>query len=134
MAWFRKSAGVVDSNNYLFARSHYGGEGHIRGSDVMRVWSERVGARQPQLLRSTKLRKHIATVSQIVNLKENELDILAKFMGHDINIHREFYRLPEETLEVARVSKLLLALENEGDLAGKTLEDIVITPEDGKTS
>ena len=44
---------------------------------------------------STKLRKYVATVSQILNLEENELETMERFMGHDINIHPAFYRLPE---------------------------------------
>ena len=47
-------------------------------------------------------------------------------MGHDIRVHREFYRLPEETLQVAKVSKLLLAMER-GELAslqGRNLDDV----------
>ena len=44
-----------------------------------------VGQKQPELLRSTGLRKQIATVSQTVNLRDNELDILAKFTGHNIS-------------------------------------------------
>ena len=32
----------------------------------------------------------------MLNLKENELDLLAKFMGNDIRIHREFYCLPSD--------------------------------------
>ncbi|XP_064647457.1 uncharacterized protein LOC135500139 [Lineus longissimus] len=54
------------------------------------------------------------------------MDIVAKFLGHDIRIHREFYRLPDETLQVAKVSKLLLAMENGTFLKckGKNLEDI----------
>ena len=64
------------------------------------------------MLRSTKLRKQIATLSQVLNLKENGLDILANFLGHDIRIHQEFNRLPERTLEIAKVSKLLFSLEN----------------------
>lgn len=60
---------------------------------------------------------------------------LAKFLGHDIRIHREYYRLPEETLQVAKVAKLLLAMEQGtiGSLAGKTLDDIVIDPNEGLT-
>ncbi len=85
---------------------------HIRGTDVMRMFASQCGAEQPERLRSTKLRKHIATMTQLFNLNENELDILANFLGHDIRVHREFYRLPEETIQVAKVSKLLLLMES----------------------
>ncbi|XP_055955291.1 uncharacterized protein LOC130012119 [Patella vulgata] len=107
-------------------------EGHIRGSDTLRDFSTSCGAKYPDLLKSTKLRKQIATLSQILNLKENELDILANFLGHDIRVHREFYRLPDETLQTARVSKLLIAMEsgNFSTHQGKSLEEIVVNPEE----
>lgn len=86
------------------------------------------GATQPSLLRSTRLRKHIATIAQICNLKENELDILARFLGHDITTHRTFYRLQEHSIQIAKVSKLLLAMESGGKGLefGQTLDDIEI--------
>jgi len=130
----RDSCGVSEANKFVFARAHYGSECHIRGSDCLRNFSESCGAKFPTLLRSTKLRKQIATLSQIMNLKDHELDILANFLGHDIRVHREFYRLPEETLEVAKVSKLLLLMEK-GDLSemkGKTLDEIQVDISEGK--
>ena len=58
---------------------------------------------------------------------------LAKFMGHDIRVHREFYQLLEETLQVAKVSKLLLASEQgRSDLQGKTLDDIDVSVDEGE--
>ena len=64
-------------------------------------------------------------------MKENELDQLAGFLGHDIRIHREFYRLPESTLELAKVSKILIAMEKGRlpELQGKGLDDIIINPQ-----
>ena len=50
-------------------------------------------------------------MAQVMNLQDNELDVLAKFLGHDVRIHRYFYRLPDATMQMAKVSKLLLALE-----------------------
>ena len=112
--------GVESDNVFVFARSHYGAAGHIRGVDVLRKFSVECGAKVPESLRSTGLRKQIATVSQIVNLKENELDILAKFLGHDIKVHREYYRLPNEVLQAAKIAKLLLAMEQgNNNMAGK---------------
>ncbi|KAL8583876.1 hypothetical protein ACOMHN_009630 [Nucella lapillus] len=70
-------------------------------------------------------------MSQLVSLKDNELDVLAQYMGHDLRTHREFYRLPSDIFQLAKVSKLLLALER-GDLQnhhGKSLDDIEVESE-----
>lgn len=64
-------------------------------------------------------------MSQIMNLKDNELDQLATFMRHDICVHREYYRLTENTLQLARMSKLLMAVELGTDVyRGKSLDEI----------
>ena len=65
----------------------------------------------PQVITPTNLRKHIATLSQLLNLQESELELLANHLGHDITVDRGFYQLPEDTLNLAKVGKLLLALE-----------------------
>ena len=122
----RNSAGVVDDNEYLFARSSYSSLGHIRGSDSLRKHAKLGGAAHPDRLRSTKLRKHIATASQLLALSENQLELLASFMGHDLRIHREYYRVPDNVMRVAKLSKVFLALEK-GTLPsqeGKTLDNM----------
>lgn len=66
----------------------------------------------PTNITSTKLRNYIATISQVlVSLKETEVDWLARHLGHDIQVHRDFYRLYESTIEIAKVSKLLLTVD-----------------------
>ncbi|KAF3855394.1 hypothetical protein F7725_023449 [Dissostichus mawsoni] len=90
----------------------------------------RNGAKHPETLSSTKLRKHISTLSTVLNLKDNEMDILANFLGHDIRVHRQYYRLPEGTLQLAKVSKVLLALQQGrlADFKGMSLDQIQIDP------
>ncbi|XP_057297977.1 uncharacterized protein LOC130628930 [Hydractinia symbiolongicarpus] len=39
------------------------------------------------------------------DLEERELEMLASYMGHDIKVHREYYRLPEDTLQLAKCGK-----------------------------
>lgn len=99
---------------------------YYRGQDCMGLFTRMCGTKNPENLRSTHLRKHIATLSQILNLKNNELDQLAKFLGHNIQVHRDFYHLPEATIEVAKIYKLLLALEKGtlGEFQGKSLDEI----------
>ena len=111
----RAECGICQTNPYIFARPS--ADTPVRGSDCLRTFAVKSGAKNPSHLTSTRLRKHIATVSQIFNLREHELDILAGFLGHDIRVHRNFYRLPQETLQLAKVTKVLLAF-NKGDIQG----------------
>ena len=63
-----------------------------------------------------------------MGLKSNELDWLARHLGHDIAVHREFYRLPSHAAEVAKVGKLLMAAEKGlREQSGKTLDDVELS-------
>ncbi|XP_077429564.1 uncharacterized protein LOC144056525 [Vanacampus margaritifer] len=122
----RKECGVPDENIFLFGRPKT--LTYYRGCDCLRIYASLCGAKQPELLRSTQLRKHVATLTQILNLKKNELDQVADFLGHDIRVHRDFYRLPVPTMQLAKISKLLLSIEK-GELSGlqgKSLDEIEI--------
>jgi len=124
----RTHAGVPLDNPYLFACSNYGSLSYIRGSDCLRKFAIACESSHPETLTSTNFRKHIATMSQLLSLNENEMDMLAQFMGHDIRIHREYYRLPEDTLQLAKMSKLFLMMENGviSNLSGKTLDEAAV--------
>ncbi|XP_071849955.1 uncharacterized protein [Apostichopus japonicus] len=127
----RSSAKVASNNPYVFARPYFDSQWPVPANDCLRKYSIDCGASHPELIRSSKLRKHVATMSQILSLKENELDLLAAYMGHDIRIHRDFYRLPESTLQVAKVSKILIMME-EGTISkfkGKALDEIDVSLE-----
>lgn len=122
---FRQSSGLSDNNLYMFGAMGEG-ENALRTSDILRKFAKGCGANQPNLLTSTALRKHIGTICQLLNLKENELEALATFMGHDKSVHKEYYRLPEDTMQLAKVSKILLQLEK-GKIdrcKGKNLDDL----------
>ncbi|GAA6078014.1 uncharacterized protein LOC125141181 isoform X1 [Tachysurus ichikawai] len=124
----RDTCGVLKENVYLFARPT--AMSHYRGSDCIRNFAKHCGADSPYALTSTKLRKQAATLSTVLNLRDTDLDQLANFLGHDIRIHREYYRLPEKTLQLAKVSKVLMALEQGrvGQFKGKNLDEITIDP------
>ena len=85
----------------------------------------------PEVIYSTNLRKHVAVLSQLLNLEKNEMGLLTQFMGHDIKIHRDYYRLPEDTLQLAKCSKIILLMEKGimGDFARKSLSEVEISLE-----
>ena len=124
----RMVVGVSEKNCYVFARSSYESLGHFRGSDCIRKHSALCELKNASNMRSTKLRKHVATMSQMIALRDNEIEQLADFMGHDIRVHKEYYQLPNSVLRVTKLSKLFIALEK-GTLSiqqGRTLEEVSV--------
>ena len=44
-------------------------------------------------------------------MSESEMGWLANHMGHDIHVHKELYRLPRTTIEMAVIGNLLMAVD-----------------------
>ena len=107
----KRNAVGIDNNPYIFVNATAAEQNALRGSDCLRKCAAECGATAPEAITSTGLGRHIATLSQVLPLRDNGLDMLANFLGHDIRVHREFYRLPEATMQVAKISKLLMCME-----------------------
>ncbi|CAH1986997.1 unnamed protein product [Acanthoscelides obtectus] len=81
------------------------------GYKVLKKFALASGAKNPSAITATRLRKHLATLTQLFDMSENDLEQLASFMGHTIGVHRENYRLPNDVYQTAKISKLLLLME-----------------------
>ncbi|XP_070155794.1 putative uncharacterized protein DDB_G0282133 [Polyergus mexicanus] len=81
----------------------------LRACDQMRKFAYECGADHPERLRGTLLRKHIATNCHKLKLTEYEVYELANFMGHQENIHKKYYRLPQKEADILNISKYLEA-------------------------
>ena len=51
------------------------------------------------------------SMSQMLALRPHELNLLASFLGHGIQVHREFHPLPKQTLQMTKISKILIAMK-----------------------
>jgi hypothetical protein len=124
----RQDCKVSESNEFIFAVNNGKSENSLRGHDVLQKTCANVQLEQPNLVKTTNLRKYVATVSQLVDMNESEMGWLANHLGHDIHVHKEFYRLPQTTLEMAVVGNLLMAVD-EGRahlFKGKNPRDITL--------
>lgn len=63
---------------------------------------------------------------KIINLKEGEIEWLSNHLGHEVHIDKNFYRQHEGVVEIAKIGKLLLAVDSglASGYSGKTLDDI----------
>lgn len=86
-----KTTFVLRDNPYLFAQVNNSNQ-WINGSSILRKYAVVCGAQHPLSLTSSRLRKQIATVLQILNLTEVEMEQIASFMGHTRKTHEQFYR------------------------------------------
>ncbi|CAB4027911.1 Hypothetical predicted protein [Paramuricea clavata] len=99
----------------------------LTGHDVLQKTCAKVQLEQPNLVKTTNLRKYVATVSQLVDINESEMGWLANHLGHDIHVHKEFYRLPQTTLHGDGCGRKFAMAVDEGRLhlfKGKNPRDI----------
>lgn len=82
---------VPKENKYVFANPG-SVDRWMNGASVVRKFAQKCGARNPELLTSTRFRKQIATILQLMNFEQNEMEQIARFMGHTEKTHMEFYR------------------------------------------
>lgn len=122
---YRSAVGVCPTNKYMFARLH--ANTPLSGTTAMKeLLGKCEGLKNPENITSTSLRKYIATVSQILDMTQGELKLLAKHLGHDVKTHKEYYQLSSSVLELSKVARMLYAVEN-GQVnawAGKKMKDI----------
>ncbi|XP_071652510.1 uncharacterized protein [Temnothorax longispinosus] len=109
----RKAAKVSSKNPYLFGLPSLKKDNHkyLLACDLLRQYAVESGAENPDTLRGTQLRKHIATTCIHYNLSENEISTLANFMGHADKIHLSHYRQPVIEKEILEISQYLEAAQ-----------------------
>jgi len=96
----RETVCFIDKNNpYLFPLPQTS-ESCMRVSDIIRKFCKNAGVKHPENITSTRLRKHVATVTQLLNLSESDIEQLATFLGHTKDVHKEFYRLSDSAFQV----------------------------------
>ncbi|XP_067210123.1 uncharacterized protein [Linepithema humile] len=109
---YRKLAGVSSKNPYIFGlpgidknRFRY-----LRASKLMREFSNICGAENKKSLRGTILRKDMAT--KCAHLPDTEISLIADFMGHHKDIHKNVYRQPVAESDILNIAKILEKTQN----------------------
>lgn len=106
----REQLQIPNTNKYLFARPTTN-EPFDGGKCLNRI-KEKCTLQKPEMLTATGLRHHIATMSQVHSGRNDKYtEHLAGFMGHDLNIHAQNYRLPLDALQKGIVGSRLIEIE-----------------------
>ena len=123
----REKVGVSVHNEYLFPRPTRDSKGHVRGWDVIHEISTKARLQKPELVTSTKIRKHIATVLQLLDMNDAELSWITDHLGHSADVHKKWYRQEESTIELTKVAKILIAKDRGVSFHNKKMNDVLGT-------
>ncbi|KAL4713382.1 hypothetical protein ACJJTC_016850 [Scirpophaga incertulas] len=99
------------SSDYLFARTLT--DKPFDGGRCLNRIKSMCNLKKPEMLTSTGLRHHIATISQLHGKTDDKYtQHLATFLGHDMQVHASNYRLPIQAIQKGVVGSRLLEIEN----------------------
>ncbi|XP_076107660.1 uncharacterized protein LOC143075943 isoform X3 [Mytilus galloprovincialis] len=115
-------------NPFVFASST-STDSPISAWSAMNKMATEAGCKNPELISSSRLRKYLATVCQVLDLEDFELEWLSRHLAHNINTHKNHYRQHDSTIEIAKIGNLILAADEGklGKYAGKKLSDIDVS-------
>lgn len=119
---YRKEANVPEKNPYIFGLPSVNKHifRYLRACVLIRTFAQRCNASQSTTLRGTTLRKHIATHCIQFEFNDTDISDLATFMGHADKIHKQYYRQPQASRDILKISKYLEAVQ--GDLRDTSSE------------
>ncbi|CAH0546511.1 unnamed protein product [Brassicogethes aeneus] len=121
---------VSNQNVYLFAKANSTNNSIIEDK-IIEKFAKSCGAKNPSAITSTRLRKHLATLTQVFSMTENEIEQLAHIIGHTVGVHKNSYMLPDIVYQTAKISKLLILMESgcADQYKGQSLNEIEINLE-----
>lgn len=86
----------------------------LRGHDMLQELTKSLGDKleKPDAIRATMLRKYLATVIQVMALPKYQTKWVAEHLGHSLEVHGKHYRQSLDTVEVAKISKLMYLVDH----------------------
>ena len=101
----REDMGIKESP-YLFPAKY--------SSQFMDPWTpfreltKQYGLKNPEVMRGTNLRKAFATSLHCFNMTTSEMKKAATFMGHSLDVHDNYYKLPDNTYDATKIAMMLI--------------------------
>ncbi|KAK3104010.1 hypothetical protein FSP39_023652 [Pinctada imbricata] len=126
----REKANVL--TDFLFPKRRHS-KFPYSGNKLISKFAIEAGVQDPSALISSKFKKQVGTITQILSMDENSQDIFLILQEYGIEVHQEDKRLPEDPLHIAKVVKVLNNINNVGketNFRGIKFEDVQLGKEE----
>ena len=126
----RSSTYIDKNNNFLFACGL--GKNRLRGWDTIQGITKKVQLIKPKLLTPTRTRKYLSTILQLLDMTDSELTWVTNHLGHTKDIHKKWYRQEDSTIELTKIAKVLVAIDNgdSRDVQNKKIDTLMASVND----
>ena len=119
---FRETMGFGSSNPYVFAA----GSCYLKGWDTLQGITKKIdNLKKPALITPTRTRKYLATVLQLLDMNHAELTWLTNHFDHTKNVHFAWYRREDSTIELTKVARVLMAVDEGKEIKNKKIDEIL---------
>ncbi|XP_065671564.1 uncharacterized protein LOC136089474 [Hydra vulgaris] len=103
----RHYANISQKHNFVFACGTSCLK--LRGWDALQSITKKLNLSKPKLITPTRTRKYLSTTLQLLDINNSELLWLTNHMGYTKDVHQNWYRREDSTIEL---TKVLLAMDN----------------------
>jgi len=66
----------------------------------------------------------MATVLQLLDMTNAELEWVTEYLGHTADVHKNWYRQEASTVELTKVAKVLMAKDQNFNFKNKKMKEI----------
>ncbi|XP_057293307.1 uncharacterized protein LOC130621949 isoform X3 [Hydractinia symbiolongicarpus] len=127
---FRKAAGVMQTNKFLFASSQ-NSSSHVSGWHAMNKLCRKLSLSSTDQLIATNNRHRISTLFASLDLPRQDRELFFSHMGHSEKINQDTYQAPLAIHTITKVGKHLLQIDSGEQQVAPQCNDQL--PEDSKS-
>ena len=111
--------GEKHDDDYVFSS----GELYLVGWDTLQAVAKTIiGLEKPKLITPTRTRKFMSTMLQLLDMSDAELTWLTNHFGHTKNVHFQWYRREDATVELTKIAKVLTAVDHGETIQNKKID------------
>ena len=112
-------------NKYIFASGN--SRNRLRGWDTVQSILKKINLIKLKFITPARTRKYLSTILQLLDMSESELTWVTDHFGHTKDVHRNWYRKEDATIELTKIAKVLLAVNSDGSrkLQNKRIDDLL---------
>ena len=121
----RREVGISIDNEYVF--TSITSNHRLRGWDTLQSITKKINLQKPKLVTPTRTRKHLSTVLQLLDMTDSELTWVTNHFGHTQNVHKNWYRREDSTIELTKVAKVLVAVDSDDsrNIQNKKIDELL---------